>query len=129
MTNSLHFPPWTARICNEIWEVWLVNLDPTIGAEIKKKRPAVIVSNDLLGKLPLKIVVPITGWDEKYSQADWHVHILPTTANGLSKESSADTFQVRSISEVRLIKKLGKLDNGILSRIQEGLKISLNLTW
>ncbi len=110
-------------------EVWLVNLDPTIGAEIKKKRPAVIVSNDLLGKLTLKIVVPITGWDEKYGQADWHVHILPTTVNGLSKESSADTFQVRSISEARLIKKLGKLDNGILSRIQEGLKISLNLTW
>jgi len=109
-------------------EVWLVNLDPTIGAEIKKTRPAVIVSNDLLGKLPLKIVVPITNWDEKFDQADWHVHILPTTANGLSKESSADTFQVRSISEVRLIRKLGKLDNAILSQIREGLKISLNLT-
>jgi mRNA interferase MazF len=108
-------------------EVWLVNLDPTTRAEIKKTRPAVIVSNDLLGKLPLKIIVPITSWDEKFAQADWHVHILPTAANGLSKESSADTFQVRSISEVRLIKKLGKLDSKNLSQIQEGLKISLNL--
>lgn len=108
-------------------EIWLVNLDPTIGAEIKKTRPAVIVSNDLLGKLPLKIIVPITNWDEKFDQADWHVHILPSTANGLSKESSADTFQVRSISEVHLIKKLGKLDNSVLNRIQEGLKISLNM--
>jgi mRNA interferase MazF len=108
-------------------EIWLVNLDPTIGAEIKKTRPAVIVNNDALGKLPLKIIVPITSWDDKFTDADWHVHIYPDRANGLSKESSADTFQVRSISDARLIKKLGKLDEKVITQIQEGLKISLNL--
>ncbi|TVQ09158.1 MAG: type II toxin-antitoxin system PemK/MazF family toxin [Balneolaceae bacterium] len=41
-------------------EIWLINLDPTIGAEFKKTRPAVIVSHNALGKLPLKIIVPIT---------------------------------------------------------------------
>ncbi len=41
-------------------EVWQVNLDPTVGAEIKKKRPCVIVNKNTLGKLPLKIMVPIT---------------------------------------------------------------------
>jgi mRNA interferase MazF len=41
-------------------EVWLVSLDPTIGAEIRKTRPVVIISSDFVGKLPLKIVVPIT---------------------------------------------------------------------
>jgi len=40
-------------------EVWLINLDPTIGAEIKKTRPAVIVNDDGVGILPLKIIVPI----------------------------------------------------------------------
>lgn len=41
-------------------ELWLINLDPTLGAEIKKTRPAVIVNDDTLGRLPLKIIVPIT---------------------------------------------------------------------
>ena len=45
-------------------EIWLINLDPTLGAEIKKTRPAVIVSADQLGKLPLSIIVPITDWKE-----------------------------------------------------------------
>ncbi len=41
-------------------EIWIINLDPTIGAEIKKTRPAVIVNDNTLGRLPLKIIVPIT---------------------------------------------------------------------
>ena len=47
-------------------EVWLINLNPTIGAEIKKTRPAVIVNDDALGKLPLKVIVPVTDWKDKY---------------------------------------------------------------
>ena len=43
-------------------EIWQVNLDPTIGAEIQKSRPAVIVSDDSIGILPLKVIVPVTGW-------------------------------------------------------------------
>ena len=41
-------------------EIWMVNLDPTIGAEIKKTRPAIIVSGDSIGTLPLKVIVPVT---------------------------------------------------------------------
>ena len=43
-------------------EIWLINLDPTIGSEIIKTRPAIIVNDDNLGILPLKIIVPITDW-------------------------------------------------------------------
>lgn len=50
-------------------EIWLINLDPTIGAEIKKVRPAIIVNNNAIGKLPLKVVVPITDWKERYELA------------------------------------------------------------
>jgi len=42
-------------------DIWLISLDPTIGAEIKKTRPAIIVNDDILGKLPLKIIVPLIG--------------------------------------------------------------------
>jgi len=50
-------------------EIWLINLAPTIGAEIKKTRPAIIVNDDSLGKLPLKIIVPLTDWKQKYEVA------------------------------------------------------------
>lgn len=50
-------------------EIGLINLDPTIGAEIRKTRPAVIVNDDAVGILPLRVVVPITDWKERYTVA------------------------------------------------------------
>jgi mRNA interferase MazF len=79
-------------------EVWLINLDPTVGAEIKKTRPAVIVSDDAVGVLPLKVIVPITNWKERYAIAPWMVRLTPNADNGLTKSSAADTFQVRSVA-------------------------------
>lgn len=103
-------------------EIWLVDLDPTKGAEIQKKRPAIIVNDDLLGKLPLKIIVPITDWKDHYQVAPWMVKLAPNNVNGLSKDSTADCFQVRSLSQERLIKKLGAIDTITLEKIKEALK-------
>jgi mRNA interferase MazF len=64
-------------------EIWLINLDPTIGAEIKKTRPAIVVNDNSLGKLPLKIIVPLTDWKEKYEIAPWMVSIKPDRFNNL----------------------------------------------
>lgn len=58
-------------------EIWLINLDPSIGAEIKKTRPAIIINDNHLGKLPLKIIVPLTDWKDRYSVAVWMVKIIP----------------------------------------------------
>lgn len=90
-------------------EIWLVNLDPTIGSKIRKTRPAVIISSDLIGILPLKVVVPLTDWKDRYSTALWMVRIDPQETNGLNKPSAADALQIRSISELRLMKRLGAL--------------------
>ena len=90
-------------------EIWLVNLDPTIGSEIKKTRPAVIVSSDLVSILQLKVIVPFTDWKERYAQAPWMVRINPDEQNGLSKPSAADGLQIRSVSQQQLVKKLGSL--------------------
>ncbi|HDD55096.1 MAG TPA: type II toxin-antitoxin system PemK/MazF family toxin [Chloroflexi bacterium] len=108
-------------------EVWLVNLDPTIGAEIKKSRPCVIVNQNALASLPLKIIVPLTTWNDQFEHAAWHVRIMPTRQNGLKSESSADTFQVRSISEKRLVKKFGELSPEVLEGINQAISISLAL--
>jgi mRNA interferase MazF len=92
-------------------EVWLVNLDPTIGSEIRKTRPAVIVSSDLIGILPLRVVVPLTEWKDRFATAPWMVRVDCDEQNGLSKTSSADGLQIRSVSEQRLVKRLGNVSD------------------
>jgi mRNA interferase MazF len=73
-------------------EVWLISLDPTVGAEIKKTRPAVLVNDDAVGILPLKVVVPITGWKDRHTVAPWMARPEPAAENGLDKPSAADAF-------------------------------------
>lgn len=102
-------------------EIWLINLDPAIGAEIKKTRPAVIVSANGLGKLPLRVIIPITDWKDHYSVAEWMVKLIPDSANNLSKVSSADCFQVRSVSTDRLVKLIGTLSSNEMALIELAL--------
>jgi len=108
-------------------EIWLINLDPTVGAEIKKSRPAVIINIDEIGVLPLRIIVPITTWKDHYSTAPWLVHIQPTLQNGLDKASAVDTFQIRSLSVERFIRSIGEVSPKTLSVIHEAVKIVLGL--
>jgi len=106
-------------------EVWLVNFEPELGQEIRKTRPAIIVNHDSVGVLPLKIVIPIT--DALKNKQEWMVAFTPSQTNGLSKLSFGDCFQIKSISEQRLIKKIGKLNEEEISDIQVALVKVLNL--
>jgi len=108
-------------------DIWLINLDPTIGAEIKKTRPAVIVNDNSLGKLPLKVIIPLTDWKDSYEIAPWMVKIKPDGQNNLKKVSSADCFQVRSISEQRFVKQIGNINHYISEEIKEALAKILSL--
>lgn len=108
-------------------DIWLINLDPTTGAEIKKTRPAIIVNDDTLGKLPLKIIVPLTDWKQKYDVAPWMIKIEVSSGNGLTKDSSADCFQIRSISENRFVRRLGKVNKSELDEIRIGLSKVLSI--
>jgi len=103
-------------------EVWLINLDPTVGAEIKKTRPAIIVSEDTIGVLPLRVIVPLTDWKEHYEIAPWMVRIDPDRTNGLSKTSAADAFQIRSVSQVRFANRIGRISKVQLQEILEAIQ-------
>jgi mRNA interferase MazF len=106
-------------------EVWLVNLDPTIGDEIRKIRPAVIVNRDAVGVLALRVIVPVTAWQDRFEGSDWLVRLDPDSGNGLEKPSAADTFQVRSVATKRLVRQLGQLSSADLQRVVGGLKAVL----
>jgi mRNA interferase MazF len=98
-------------------EIWQVNFNPTIGSEIKKTRPAVIVSSDAIGRLPIKLVAPITDWKDYFNENLWHVRIEPNSENGLSKVSAIDTLQLRGMDEQRFVRRLGKVSQTTMEEI------------
>jgi mRNA interferase MazF len=104
-------------------EIWLINLDPTVGAEIHKTRPAVIVSEDAIGILPLRVIVPLTDWKDRYSVAAWMVLIMPDPVNSLAKPSAADAFQIRSVSQERFVQCIGVLHNDQLKQILKAIQV------
>lgn len=61
-------------------DIWLANFDPTVGAEIKKILPSVVVSSDCVDKLPVKLAAPIKDGKEYYSSNIWHVKFEPDIA-------------------------------------------------
>jgi mRNA interferase MazF len=106
-------------------EIWEVQFKPSIGAEIQKNRPAIILNMPLIGRLPLYIVVPITIWKEQYGGYPWIIKISPSKENKLDKESGADTFQVKSVSSQRLIRKIGNIELETIKEVTAGIALCI----
>lgn len=102
-------------------EVWMVNLNPTQGDELFKVRPAIVVNDDAIGVLDLRVIVPVTAWQPAFTGCDWLVRLAPSAGNGLTKESAADAFQIRSVSLRRFGRQLGTLDDSDLERVLDGI--------
>ncbi len=102
-------------------EIWIINLDPTMGSEMQKSRPCIILNNDTVGKLALKVIAPLTDYKAHYALIPWMVTIEPTSENGLKKRSTIDLFQVRSLSQKRLVQKVGNVEKGILKACRTAL--------
>jgi mRNA interferase MazF len=85
--------------------------------EIKKTRPAVVVSSNAIGQLPLKLIAPITDWKPYFNGNLWHVRINPDNTNGLVKVSAIDTLQLRGADIQRFIRKLGQVSEITMAEI------------
>jgi len=106
-------------------DIWLINLNPTLGHEIKKSRPSVIIQNDIGNKYSqITIIAPITS---QKTDTLLPVEVLMTKASGLEKNSKALLNQIRAVDERRLIRRLGKADGETMAKIDEAIKISLGL--
>jgi mRNA interferase MazF len=108
-------------------DIFLVDFNPAIGAEMQKTRPCIIVSNQDLGVLPLKIVVPLIGHKEIHNDKSWLVVVNPNELNGLSKVSTADTLNMRSVSDERIIKKIGVVDEQTYQRLTLAMRVVLDI--
>lgn len=76
-----------------------------------------VVSSDAVGRLPVKLVAPVTDWKTYYAANLWHVRIDPDPHNGLTKPSAVDTLQIRGMDRQRFIHKLGKISTTTLEEI------------
>ena len=84
---------------------------------MQKIRPAVVISSDVFGNLPIKLVAPITGWQDHFEENIWRVRVEPNDTNGLTGDSAIDVMHIRGIDLIRFIRKRGRLDATFIEEI------------
>ena len=103
-------------------EVWWVNFDPAVGGEIRKRRPAVIVSNDLANKHLNRVqVVPLTSQVGKLYPSEAAVAIA-------GRPSKAIADQLTTASKQRLTKKIGQVSREDMNKIERAVILQLGLS-
>jgi mRNA interferase MazF len=104
-------------------DVVVANLDPTIGVEIKKTRPVIVLSNDSINQYSqLVVVVPLTKNTAHLSPS--HT-VIPKGVARLTFVSKAVTEQVKALDKRRLVKRLGSLTPALLAQVERALKNTL----
>ena len=109
-------------------EIWMVELDPARGSEIKKTRPSVVVSSDALNRLPLRLIVPITSYQEKYAKRIWAVPLEATSGTGLERKSIVMSEQARCVSVERFVRLAGSVPPYVMEELDAALKIVFDLS-
>ena len=108
-------------------EIYLTALDPALGREIQKTRPALVIQNDISNRVSdICIVAPLTS-TVRFPLNPVHVLLAADEKTGLSVTSVALLNQIRAVDRLRFVKRLGAVDEQTLERVDEAIKISLGL--
>jgi len=108
-------------------EIYVVNFEPTVGAEIKKTRPAVIIQNDIANRWsPITIVAAITSKLDDERRYPIQVAVQ-AGEGGLRVDSVILLNQIRSVDTSRLVRRLGVLRAETVREIDRALLLSLGL--
>ena len=105
-------------------DVWLVSLDPTVGHEIQKTRPAVIVTSNLYNRENwVVVVVPLTS----HATAEYDQVLVLPPESGLTASSVTLPDQLRAVDRMRLVRKIGRLKPSSMAKLDRSLKVVLDL--
>lgn len=110
------------------FDIWIADLNPGKGTVPGKIRPVLILQSDKLNKIghPSTIVLPFTS--DLTKEADiLRIKIEPSPANGLQKPSAILTDQIRTLDNLKLIERIGRLENGLYKRIVEAVRVVIEL--
>jgi mRNA interferase MazF len=107
-------------------EIYLVNFEPTVGAEIRKTRPALVLQNDIANRhSPITIVAAVTS---QFEEPLYPTEVLvKSPEGGLGVDSVALLNQIRSIDRRRLVRRLGAIPLSTMEKVERSLQISLGL--
>jgi len=107
-------------------EVYLVTFDPTVGSEIQRTRPALIIQNDIANRhSPITIVAAITS---QFEEPLYPTEVLITPPEGgLTTTSVALLNQIRSIDRRRLVRRLGRVTEATMERVNRAMQLSLGV--
>lgn len=109
-------------------EIYLTALDPTVGHEIKKVRPALVIQNDTSNRYSaITMVAPVTS-TVRLPLSPLHILLPAGASTGLAVASVAVFNQIRAVDRSRLIKKLGEVDAFILLQVDEAVKAAFGLS-
>lgn len=104
-----------------------ISLDPSVGHELRKTRPCLVVQNDVGNRFSsLTIVVPVGGAEHVAKPYPIHV-LIPKGEGGLAKDSVAMCNQIRCVDEARFGKTYGHVSPGTMAKVDQALKVSLAL--
>ena len=107
-------------------EVYLVNFDPTVGSEIKKTRPALVIQNNIVNvHSPVVIVAAITS---QFKKLLYPMEVLIEKGEaGLPRDSVVLLNQIRSIDKRRLLKRIGNVEGRTMIQVNHALEVSLGI--
>jgi len=108
-------------------EIYLTALDPTIGSEIQKTRPALVIQNDVGNRVSSTTIVAPISSTVRFPLSPVHVLLIAGKPSGLSVDSVALVNQIRTVDRARLIKRLGTVDASTMRQVEEAILLSLGI--
>lgn len=115
------------RLAMEQKDIWLVNLEPVKSNDIKEVKPCVLFSDEKREDYSLKVIAPLTDFQEEFEIKPWVVKIVPDDNNNLVNVTAIDLFQIRVVEKEHFIKKTGSISDDDFFRVLEALSHAFEL--
>ena len=107
----------------EIWDINLGNNLETDGGDVCS---VIVINDDIISILPVRVIVPLTKWQDEFDDAIWLIRVDPNNENNLDRTSAVDAFQMHTIPITRFIKKIGTVSVQELHLIKNAIKAIIN---